>query len=532
MNRVRLVFYTVLIAIIPISVVSCLHDNGRLREAELLMETDPKEADSILVSMTEPTSRRDRAWYVVLKSLADCKNDRIITSDSLIRTATDYYGSLHKNYRAAVAWYTHGCVYTHLGNDHSAIYAFLKAKDLFPDTLVHYYALTEYKLGTRYQNMKMYNQAMVQFMNSSINADRLQDTVMSYKSNLMLFECALRLGEEDASNQFFNTILSRQDYIHETFSDDTLFDGTRLRYYIIGDKGDYSLPEGVDYPFKAKMYLMKGIYDSAYFYYRKALDNSTYLYGRQILADNLTKVSVLMNNQDEAMYWHDYYGRLSDSIRIAEKTDTKDITDLQNVHLQELTEERMWYRHKRFMILGFSSLLLFVALTLLAYMMFKNREKKRIILKQEDLLNMEQEIRKGSIAILESQVREQSQTNPQARTALLNLYAHRLQTGSDYFRKTNEYKSLLSAASGNILSAEEKAIAMAALEQSFSDTIVDMQTEYPGMDKEESLTLILSSLGFKNELIAELFGNVTAEAIRKRKYRFGKANPDFFALFR
>ena len=157
---------------------------------------------------------------------------------------------------------------------------------------------------------------------------------------------------------------------------------------------------------------------------------------------------------------------------------------------------------------------------------------KRIILKQEDLLNMEQEIRKGSIAILESQVREQSQTNPQARTALLNLYAHRLQTGSDYFRKTNEYKSLLSAASGNILSAEEKVTAMAALEQSFSDTIVDMQTEYPGMDKEESLTLILSSLGFKNELIAELFGNVTAEAIRKRKYRFGKANPEFFALFR
>lgn len=530
MNRVRSVFYTVLIAIIPISVVSCFRDNGRLQDAELLMETDPKAADSILVSMTEPTSRRDRAWYVVLKSLADCKNDRIITSDSLIRTATDYYGSLHKKYRAAVAWYTHGCVYTHLGNDHSAIYAFLKAKDLFPDTLVQYYALTEYKLGNRYLNMKMYNLAMVQLMCSRVNADRLQDTVTSYWANLRLLECALQLGENNALDQFFNTILSRQEYIHETF--DTLFDGTRLRYFKVGEKDDVPLPKGAEYSFKANEYLNRGVYDSAYFYYRKALENTTYLYEKQNLADNLTKVSVLMNNQDEAMYWHEYYGRLSDSIRIAEKTDTKDITDLQNVHLQELTEERMWNRHKRFMILGLSSLLLFVALTLLAYLMFKNREKKRIILRQEDLLNMEQEIRKGSIAILESQVREQSQTNPQARTALLNLYAHRLQTGSDYFRKTNEYKSLLSAASGSILSAEEKAVVMAALEQSFSDTIVDMQTEYPGMDKEESLTLILSSLGFKNELIAELFGNVTAEAIRKRKYRFGKANPDFFALFR
>lgn len=150
------------------------------------METDPKEADSILVSMTEPTSRRDRAWYVVLKSLADCKNDRIITSDSLIRTATDYYGSLHKNYRAAVAWYTHGCVYTHLGNDHSAIYAFLKAKDLFPDTLVHYYALTEYKLGTRYQNMKMYNQAMVQLM--STGSVRLIPNSLPCSVNLNVIE--------------------------------------------------------------------------------------------------------------------------------------------------------------------------------------------------------------------------------------------------------------------------------------------------------------------------------------------------------
>jgi hypothetical protein len=172
-----------------------------------------------------------------------------------------------------------------------------------------------------------------------------------------------------------------------------------------------------------------------------------------------------------------------------------------------------------------------VALTLLAYMLFKNREKKRIIRRQEELLSMEQEIRKGSIAILESQVRELSQANPQARTALLNLYAHRLRLGSDYFRKTNEYRKLLSAASGGTLCAEEKALVMTTLAQSFSDSVVDIQVEYPGMDKDETLTLILSSLGFKNELIAELLGNVTDEAIRKRKYRFGKANPDFFALF-
>lgn len=69
------------------------------------------------------------------------------------------------------------------------------------------------------------------------------------------------------------------------------------------------------------------------------------------------------------------------------------------------------------------------------------------------------------------------------------------------------------------------------MNQSFSDSLVDIQIEYPGIDTEESFTLILSSLHFRNEFISCLFGNVTAEAIRKRKYRLSKANPDFYQQF-
>ena len=72
----------------------------------------------------------------------------------------------------------------------------------------------------------------------------------------------------------------------------------------------------------------------------KSMDNTTYPYGRQILANKLARVSIMMNNQDKAIYWHDYYARLSDSIRIVEKTDAKDIADLQIIHGQELTEEQ------------------------------------------------------------------------------------------------------------------------------------------------------------------------------------------------
>ena len=522
-----------LVAVSCAWVMASCGGRGSLRHVEALVETDPKAADSILASMSEPVSRSERAWYAVLKSLVDYRNEKSFKSDSLIRTATEYYGSQHKGYRAAVAWYSQGCVYSRMKKDLGAIHAFIKAKDLFPDTLVRYYALTEYELGKRYLNRNMFNLAMEQLMCSRINTDRLQDSVTSYWANVSLFSCAFQLGQNRVSDSIFNTIVVRNErYVHEFQLDDPLYEGSGERHFTIGVKDDFTLSEEAGYAYKASFYFSKENYDSAYCYYMKSMDNTTYPYGRQILANKLARVSIMMNNQDKAIYWHDYYARLSDSIRIVEKTDAKDIADLQIIHGQELTEERMQNRHKRFMILGISSMLLLVALTFLAYMLFKNREKKRIIRRQQELLNMEQEIRKGSVAILETQVREQSHTNPQARMALLNLYAHRLRTGSDYFRKTTEYKSLLSAASGASLSAEEKTSLMAALEQSFGNSIVDMQTEYPGLDKEESLTLILSSLGFKNELIAELFGNVTAEAIRKRKYRFGKSNPDFFELFR
>ena len=64
-----------------------------LSHAETLLETKPAAADSILTNMPMPTRQRDRAWYAVLKTQADYKQYKPITSDSLILTATDYYGT-------------------------------------------------------------------------------------------------------------------------------------------------------------------------------------------------------------------------------------------------------------------------------------------------------------------------------------------------------------------------------------------------------------------------------------------------------
>ena len=170
-------------------------------------------------------------------------------------------------------------------------------------------------------------------------------------------------------------------------------------------------------------------------------------------------------------------------------------------------------------------------MTVLIYVLFKNREKKRIIEKQEELIKLEQEIRKSSISILESQVREQSKTDPEARAVLLDLYQQRIEINKSFFYKSDASKMLTSASFGQKIDSDCKHTIIETLKQSFSDTIADLQIEYPGIDIEESLTLILSAMHIKNELVSELLGNVTADAIRKRKYRFSKRNPDYYSLF-
>ena len=84
----------ILMLVALVSLIGC--GDSRLTEVEQLMETDVKAADSILSAMPMPTSRRDRAWYAVLKTQADYKQYKPITSDSLILTATSYYGTLRQ----------------------------------------------------------------------------------------------------------------------------------------------------------------------------------------------------------------------------------------------------------------------------------------------------------------------------------------------------------------------------------------------------------------------------------------------------
>ena len=154
--KFRTVIYTLLLATLC---MGC-GGQGHMRQLERLeaqLDTAPDAVRLALDSIPfSSLGDEERALYAILRTQADYKCYVPLTTDTLIRYATDYYNRNRKNYRAAMAWYSLGCVYTELKHDAAAVDAYLQAQSLFPDTAVQYYGLCYQNLGQHYLNKKMY----------------------------------------------------------------------------------------------------------------------------------------------------------------------------------------------------------------------------------------------------------------------------------------------------------------------------------------------------------------------------------------
>ncbi|MBR2395325.1 MAG: hypothetical protein IKB00_01820, partial [Bacteroidaceae bacterium] len=216
MNKLRIIrqWQALIIAIILsllLIMLSCLsREHRNLDSVEYILEYDPVKADSILSSMPIPSAKQDHAWYAVLKTQAEYKNYMPITSDSLILTATEYYGTRHKSNHAAIAWYTQGCVYDELNNDVAAIEAYLKAKDLFPDTICRYYALTEQRLGKIYLSKRLFDESLSSFYNCRKIAETIKDSALIANSDYHISLIQLQYNHFDGLKDSFKELFENE----------------------------------------------------------------------------------------------------------------------------------------------------------------------------------------------------------------------------------------------------------------------------------------------------------------------------------
>lgn len=307
-------------------------EHSKLVQVEQLMETNVEVADSFLYSMNEPTDKRNRALYALLKTQIDYKMYREAVNDSTIRIATDYYGKDYKDYHAAMAWYSLGCISAELGQDSTAADAYLTAMRLFPDTLVRYYSLAEQNLSYIFLEHNMDTEAIPLIRSCRINAVRLNDSVAIAFCDLNIAKSYLYNNDYDTAFTLFQA-LKDNEWLTPSTKSIPIFEMSIIAFY----KQQYQQcidyidsfltlnnkeqPCGAAYSTKADAYYNLGQIDSAFYYYRLSLTDSNDPYTICNTYRYLAEIYSSKGEQDSATYCTKQVSMWADSIVTASNSE-------------------------------------------------------------------------------------------------------------------------------------------------------------------------------------------------------------------
>ena len=358
-------------------------EDSRLVEVEKLMETDVEMADSLLYSMEEPESRRDKALYAMLKTQIDYKMYRDAVNDSTIRIATDYYGKRYKDYHAAMAWYSLGCISAELGQDSTAADAYLTAMALFPDTMVRYYALAEQNLSYIYLDHKMDAEAIQLIKACRANAERLNDSAAivfcDYNiANSLLYnndyaeakEMFLKLKDNKWMSPNTSDIpLLQLSKINLLYDLDYLSAITYIDSFLV--RNDHINSYGTAYSLKADSYYNLGQLDSALLYYELSLADVDDLYTLCNSLRYLAEIHSLIGNHDSATYYTKQVSVWADSIVSVSNSDNILRALLNHTQFSIVPKSK---QHIIFIIL--IAIFFIVSLYLLLFTYYKNAHKE------------------------------------------------------------------------------------------------------------------------------------------------------------
>lgn len=526
----------ILLGAIIVLLTSCNEDRT-LGIAESFIESNPAVADSILNSIPIPTNGKDKALYATLKTQALFKLYQPFTSDSLILTATDYYGTCRKDYHAALAWYSQGCVYSDMQNDLAAIDAFIKAKALFPDTLVRYYALTEQYLGKHYLNQMMFDESLYNLYGCLGNSLRLHDNVLATNVRYLIGLNALYKADYAEAESQFNALLKdpqasslriRQCYLnlskiylhgHKDYKQAMRYIDRYL--YEIKDVAEI----GVGYSVKADIFFEDQQYDSAYLYYKESMECQDEPYTVCDNSGKLAVLSIMRDNPDEAQQYMQLHDTMIDSIYDMRK-DTAIEEVIRNHQLSlKMNEDR--YRHKRLIIISISLLLLII----LSYTLIVSYRRNNLARMQ---IRQREEERNNSIEIMKAHIMDAPFNDKHiSRESIIGLYRKKLDVCRESFRGTEAFSLLSSKLLNNDYSfgADEKEMIINQISESFIDSILDMNIEITNLGREDIVICILSGMKFSNRFISA-FINISESGVRKRKFRLvEKGSKDYLDLF-
>ena len=535
------------IALLLVVVTLCMGCGGRigmrrLQALEAQIDSVPHLVRQGLDSIPFATLRGEaRALYAILKTQADYKCYVPLTTDTLIRYATDYYNRSRKNYRAAMAWYSLGCVYSDMKDDASAVEAYLQAQRLFPDTTVLYYQLCYQNLGQHYMNKKMPDEALeayVAYHNVVDECDHLY-------ADIGLAQAYIYKKQPERAREILQGLLQYRAEMDTLSFGTVLFDLGKIEYTFSKDydKAEFYFDQliafyGADkvntsYWFKGSIAESRENSDTAKFYYQKAMQGYDEIYLQYNCARSLLYLTLDSTAQPELYGYIKRFEQTGDSIKRIERR--SEIDQIRTAHQMELQQRELAERHRAFIYIIVFAIVCLLAVIIIGILLFEYRRKQYYLRLQRELQRNQARIYK-----MYQSIEEKRDNGSLTREKMLEIYRDNLSKNIALFKEERwavRLQQLSEQRSKDIppFTIKEREQLADVLERCFINVITNLRDEATRqksrLSTEDIHLCLLLSLGYSIGVIRECLAASSDDVVRKRRVRLaGKLPEDILLL--
>ena len=540
--KLRAILYTLLLATLS---MGC-GGHGHMRQLERLeaqLDTAPEAVRLALDSIPLASlGDEERALYAILRTQADYKCYVPLTTDTLIRYATDYYNRNKKSYRAAMAWYSLGCVYTELRRDAPAVEAYLQAQSLFPDTTARYYGLCYQNLGRHYLNKDMSDEALAAYT----AYHNITEGDAHLYADIGLAQAYIHKKQPKQAREILEGLLLHRTEMDTLSLETVLFDLGKIEYAFSKDYDKANMyfdqlialygGEEVDgtYWFKGNMAESYGNNDTAKYYYEMAMQGDDEVYLQYNCARNLLYLTLDSIVQPELYSYVKRFEQMSDSInRIERRTE---IDEIHTAHQMELQQRELSERHRRSLYNMLLTLVCIVAVIVIVSLSIEQRRKQHYLRLQQELQRNQARIYK-----MYESIEAKRDNGTLERAPMLALYRANLTASVTLWSKeewASRLRKLSEQRSKDIppLTILEREQLAEALERCFVTVITNLRDEAmrsgSKLSTEDIHLFLYLALGYSTGVIRECLAASSDNVVNQRKKRLSSKLPaDIFSIF-
>lgn len=493
---------------------------NRLKSIEKILDVNPVEA-GIRLDSIEPSNLHGKglAMYAMLRTQADYLTGKSFTSDSLARIATGYWNSRKKDYHAAMSWYSLGCVYSDMGKDPEAIYALLKAKELFPDTLSANYMGSLYMLGTHYNSRKLYDDAINSFSACKRAYERIGDS-----RNVSLSEYNIGISyfgkkEYTKAREIFEHLLTDSNLDADNRNSCYLY-LAHVENGLLGKEGNLKELELVnlyldgctDEESRIPGYALKGIAlyysyqtDSAFEYLRIAHDGAQDMDTRILAVKGLEWVAIQMRNYQAA--WNAEILNKQYQEELNKMSNLSEITQIQLQHNDEIQNQRFHSRVSKIILVSISLVILLIALAVIFNIQRDRKREAYYLKKYEDFVQKQ----------MEDKATAKGNRLTEACEAFRGGIAFNLV--GDVIMQHRSFRQ------------EERDVVVHDINLYFASLIAALRDEAGRLGQQDINLIFCTLLGFDQEVIADIMCTSRSN-LRSIKSRLkSKISPESFSLY-